>query len=248
MRDWRPAVSSMTYTGTFLEKIHRAGDAASFHFTRPSDYRFEAGQSFIITIPSSDGPLQHCFSHADSPTEGCTELTTRLTGSPFKNALDALPPGATATFKGPNGHFVFPFTEPKIAYLVGGVGITPVRGILRYLADTQGVGRAPAQEIVLFYGCMTEDGIIYRAEIDEYMRLLPGARVIYVITEPSADWSGYSGFITPQLVRAELGAIDDWVFFTAGPPPMIVAMEKLADTLGIVGSRLLKESFAGYSS
>lgn len=241
-------MSSMTFNGTFLEKIHRGGDVTSFRFTRPPEYRFEAGQSFLVSIPMPSDQLQHCFSHADSPTESHTELTTRLTGSPFKNALAELKPGTAATFTGPNGRFVFPFTEPKVAYLVGGVGITPVRGILRYLVDTQGAGRAPAQEIALFYGCMTEDGVIYRDDIDEYARSLPGLSVIYVITEPSAAWKGHSGFITPQIVRAELGAVDDWVFFTAGPPPMIVAMERLADALGIAKTRLVKESFVGYTS
>lgn len=241
-------MSSMTFTGAFLEKLRRAGDAASFRFTRPPEYLFQAGQSFVITIPSPDGPRRHCFSHADSPTEGYTELTTRLTGSLFKNVLDALQPGTIATFQGPNGHFLFPFAELKVAYLVGGVGITPVRSILRYLVDTQGAGRAQGQEIALFYGCMNEEGIIYREEIDECARLLPGLRVIYVITEPTAGWKGYGGFITPKILQAELGPIDDWVFFTAGPPPMIAAMQKLADALGIARNRLAKESFVGYSS
>ena len=84
----------MTFTGTLLEKIERTPDAKSFRFSRPPEYRFEAGQSYGVTIPSPDGPLTHVFSHADSPTEAFTELTTRLTGSPFKNALDALPVGA----------------------------------------------------------------------------------------------------------------------------------------------------------
>jgi ferredoxin-NADP reductase len=241
-------MSSLTFTGGFLERLDRAGDTASFRFTRPPEYHFEAGQSFLITIPSPDGPLTHCFSHADSPTEHLTELTTRLTGSPFKKALEALQPGAAATFKGPNGRFVFRYEEPKVAYLVGGVGITPVRSILRYLSDTHGTGRIQGQEIVLFYGCMAEDGILYREEIDEFARALPGLRAIYVITEPSPAWRGHSGFITPEIVRSELGDLEDWIYFTVGPPPMIAAMDRLASALAIPEARLVKESFAGYTS
>ncbi len=241
-------MSSLTFTGTFLERLERAGDSASFRFTRPPEYHFEAGQSFVITIPSPGGPLTHCFSHADSPTENLTELTTRLTGSPFKNSLEALQPGALATFTGPNGHFVFRYEQPKVAYLVGGVGITPVRGILRYLVDTHGTGRTQGQQIVLFYGCMAQDGILYQEEIDEFARVLPGLRVIYVITEPSPGWKGLSGFITTDIVQSELGDVHDWIFFTVGPPPMIAAMERLAGVLAISDTRLVKESFVGYTS
>ena len=241
-------MSSQTFTGTLLERIQRAADTASFRFTRPPEYRFEAGQSFLLTIPSQDGPLTHCFSHADSPRESHTELTTRLTGSPFKNALEALLPGAAATFKGPDGRFVFPYEASKVAYLVGGIGITPVRSILRYLVDTHGAGRTPAQEIVLFYGCMTEDAIVYREEIDQFARVLPGLRAVYVITEPSPGWKGHTGFMTSEMVRSELGDVHDWTFFTVGPPPMIAAMDKLAGALAIPEARLVKESFAGYAS
>ena len=92
-------MTSMTFTGTLTERISRTPDATSYRFTRPPEYSFRAGQSYSITIPSPEGPLEHRFSHADSPTEPFTELTTRLTGSPFKNALDSLPLGAEATFR-----------------------------------------------------------------------------------------------------------------------------------------------------
>jgi ferredoxin-NADP reductase len=241
-------MTSMTFTGALLEKITRTADSASFRFSRPPEYRFEAGQSYGITIASPEGPLQHRFSHADSPTEGFTELTTRLTGSPFKNALDALSVGDAATFNGPAGHFTFRYDEPNVAFLTGGIGITPVRGILRYLVDTDGEGRIPGQEIVLFYGCMTEDGIIYKHELDAFAAALPGLRVVYVITEPAPGWAGHSGFITPEVVTAELGSEGDWLYYVVGPPPMIAAMDKVAARLEIGEARMIKENFAGYTS
>jgi len=239
---------SMTFTGTFVEKIRRSPGAVSFRFTRPPAYSFEAGQSFSITIPSPEGPLVHQFSHADSPTEPHTELTTRMTGSPFKTALDALVPGTEAVFRGPQGRFLFRYDLPKLAFLTGGVGITPVRSILRYLVDTGGAGRLQGQEIVLVYGCMTEDDIIYREEIDAAARSLAGLRVIYVVTQPNAGWKGYGGFITADILRAELGDASAWTYYVVGPPPMIVAMDKVTGVLQIPDSQIVKESFAGYTS
>lgn len=240
-------MTSMTFTGTLLEKLKRTADSASFRFSRPPEYHFQAGQSYSITIPSPDGPLEHRFSHADSPTEKATELTTRLTGSPFKNALDTLPLGTEATFRGPDGRFLFRYAEPKLAFLVGGIGITPVRSMLRYLVDTSGAGRVPAQQLILLYACTTEDGIIYREELDEFARVLPGLRVVYVISRPTDAWAGRRGHIDAELVRAELGDTSLWTYYLVGPPPMVAAMEELTGLLRVPATQVVKENFAGYA-
>lgn len=237
-----------TFTGVLLEKIERAPDTASYRFSRPADYKFEPGQFFTITIPSPEGPLKHTFSHCDSPAEDFIELTTRLTGSDFKNTLDALPLGAEAEFHGPMGRFVFRYDAPKIAFLTGGVGITPVRSMLRHLADTRGAGRVDGQELVLFYGCMTEDGILYQEELDGLAQTIPGLRMVPVITKPSESWTGYCGFITADIIRAELADPGAWTYYVVGPPPMITAMQKVLAELKIPEAQTVVESFAGYTS
>lgn len=237
-----------SFTGALLEKIPLSLDTATFRFSRPPEYEFTAGQSYSITIPSPDGPLTHQFSHADSPTEQHVELTTRLTGSAFKNALDALPLGAEAEFRGPFGRFVFRYEEPRIAFLTGGVGITPVRSMLRYLADTEGAGRIEEQELVLFYGSMTEGSIVYKNELEQLAAKIPGLRLVHVITTPTKRWKGHRGFITADTLRAELADPSDWMYYIVGPPPMITAMQKVMEQLGIPEDRTVTESFAGYDS
>lgn len=237
-----------TFTGTLLEKIQRTSDTTSYRFSRPPEYTFEAGQFYTITVPSPEGPLTHTFSHCDSPTEDFVELTTRLTGSAFKNVLDALPLGAQVALRGPMGRFVFRYGAPKIAFLTGGVGITPIRSMLRYLADTGGAGRTDGQELVLFYGCMTEDGILYRDEIDGFARAIPGLRVVLVITNPAESWTGHRGFITADVIRAELADPSAFTYYVVGPPPMIVAMDKVLGELEIPEPQRVVENFAGYAS
>jgi len=241
-------MASMTFSGTLIERIDRTADSTSFRFSRPPEYRFEAGQSFSITIPSPQGELQHVFSHADAPTEEWTELTTRITGSDFKCALDALPIGGKASFTGPAGRFVFRYQEPRVAFLVGGVGITPVRSMLRYLMDTGGAGRADGQELVLIYGCLTEHAIIYQRELDELSASLPGLRVVYVITEPGPDWKGRSGYVTAEILQEELGDPGEWTYYVVGPPAMIDAMDRVTGLLKVDSTRIVKENFAGYGT
>jgi glycine betaine catabolism B len=241
-------MAASTFTGTLLEKIPRGADTTSYRFSRPPEYEFEAGQFFTISVSSPAGPLTHTFSHCDSPTERSLELTTRLTGSDFKKALDALPLGAQAEFQGPFGRFLFKYDAGKIAFLTGGVGITPIRSMLRYLADSGGPGRIEGQELVLFYGSMTEDGIIYKDDLNEFARAIPGLRVVHVITRPSESWTGYSGFIDTGVLKAELGDPSAWEYYIVGPPPMVDAMLKLMEQLEIPTEQRLIEGFAGYAS
>ncbi len=241
-------MAAMTFRSHLLEKIKRSSDTSSYRFYRPADYAFKAGQWYTITLDSPDGPLDHHFSHADSPTESVIELTTRLTGSTFKNTLDALPIGAEVEIQGPYGAFLFGYDKPRIAFLTGGIGVTPVRSMLRYLADTEGAGRVAGQELNVFYGSMTEDGIVYKDEFDEFERVITGLRVIHVITNPAPEWKGYGGFITAGIIRAELAEPKNWTYYVVGPPPMITAMDKVLAQLEIPQGRIVVESFAGYTS
>lgn len=238
----------MTFTGTLLEKLPRGDDTSSYRFSRPPEYTFTAGQWFTLSLPSPQGDLEHTFSHADSPTEPFVELTTRLTGSEYKNTLDALPVGAEVQITGPRGKFLFRYEAPRIAFLTGGIGITPVRSMLRCAADTDGAGRAEDQQIVMFYGSMTEDGIAYAEEIAEFERVITGLRVVHVITNPSETWKGHSGFITADTVRSELDDPREWTYYVVGPPPMITAMNKVMDALEIPEEQRVVESFAGYGT
>jgi glycine betaine catabolism B len=241
-------MAAMSFKSTLLEKIARSGDTTSYRFSRPAGYSFKAGQWFTITIDSPEGPLDHHFSHADSPTEDHIELTTRLTGSVFKNSLDALPVGAEVDIQGAYGAFLFGYDKPRIAFLTGGIGVTPVRSMLRYLADTMGAGRVAGQELVVFYGSMTEDGIVYKDEFDAFEKAIAGLRLVHVITNPTPSWKGYGGFITAGIIRAELADPSTWTYYVVGPPPMITAMDKVLTQLEIPQGQIVVESFAGYAS
>lgn len=241
-------MAAMAFTSTLLEKISRSDDTTSYRFSRPPEYEFKAGQWFTVSLTTPDGPLDHHFSHADSPGESVIELTTRLTGSQFKNLLDSMPIGTEVEIEGPYGRFLFGYELPRIAFLTGGIGVTPVRSMLRHLVETNGAGRVSGQEIVVFYGSMTEDGIVYKSEFDEFERKIDSLRVVHVITKPSESWKGHGGFITADTIRAELADPKAWTYYVVGPPPMITAMDNVMAQLEIPSDQRVVESFAGYSS
>ncbi len=138
------AIIQQTFPSRLVEKIPRVADIVSFRFERPPGYEYLAGQWFIVTFSGPLGPYTHHFSHSNSPLEPELEFTTRLRGSEFKNALDTLAPGAEVELEGPYGAFTLPGGLERVAFIAGGIGITCVRSILRWLADGyEGLGAAP---------------------------------------------------------------------------------------------------------
>lgn len=232
-------MQKITFKTTFEEKVPLVGDLASFRFAKPEGFTYEAGQWFTITIPSADGPLKKPFTYSSSPTEPFLQVTTRLSGSDFKKALDSMPAGTEVEMQGVFGNFTLKPGLTKLAFLAGGVGVTPIRSILRYLVDTGGGGL----EVVVFYGNPNEDSIPFKQEFDEFEQALPGVRVVHVLTQPSDEWSGYRGFITSEVIGQELGDATAWTFYTSGPPPMVAAMRKALDELGIPKEQQVEESF-----
>ena len=69
-----------------------------------------------------------------------------------------------------------------------------------------------------------------------------------MITNPTESWKGYGGFITADIIRAELADPAAWTYYVVGPPPMITAMDKVIGQLEIPKAQIVVESFAGYTS
>lgn len=257
-------MGKMTFATTLTETRPLTPGVCSFRFVRPDGYEFTAGQWFVITIPSNDGPLTKHFTHSSSPTEPVLEFTTRLTGSQFKNALVALPLGAEVQMEGPFGTFVLRDGVVRVAFLTGGIGVTPVRSILRYVADLHAsvagsaAGRAagdpgaagalPLPEIAIFLGNLSEDTITFRDELESMAATLPGARVVHVLSQPSEGWHGHRGYISGDIVRGELADPGSWTYYLSGPPPMVEAMRSLLGGFDIPRKQMVLENFEGYAS
>jgi glycine betaine catabolism B len=250
------------YGSRLVEKMPRVADIASFRFERPEAYRFQAGQWFVITFPGQDPekPWEHHFSHSDSPTEPWLEFTTRLRGSDFKNALDALPPGAQVQIEGPYGAFTMPPDVERAAFLAGGIGITCARSILRWVCDTctpaatkvEGtVGPADRSEIalrdiILFFANRSEDAIPFADELTGFTESIPGFRMVHVLSRPGEAWRGYRGHLDRSILEVELADFREWHFFVSGPPSFDLAMQDVLVKWGVDAGRIKMERFEGY--
>lgn len=234
-------MSASDYEVTFTGSSAPCPQTGSFLFSRPPGYRFIPGQHLLLTLRTRDGEETKPFSHCDAPGDPEIQIMTRLTGSAFKDALAVLVPGDVVRIRGPFGKLVLPHGATKAAFLVGGVGITPMLSIVR-----DAVQRSADLKVLVFDGNLDESCIPMRDEFDAWENAHPSVRFVHVLERPSDDWHGERGFITADIVQRHCRPLDDWHWFIAGPPAMADAMRGVLSQLGVPAEHISFESFAGY--
>jgi glycine betaine catabolism B len=119
------------------------GEIYSFQFEpeRPLDYIAGQFAEFTIEHPNPDAKgIRRWFTLSSSPTEPHVAITVRCEGklSSFKQALSQLQPGDTILVSDPMGDFVLPLdTSIPLAWIAGGIGITPYRSMAQWLTDSK---------------------------------------------------------------------------------------------------------------
>jgi len=214
-------------------------DVISARFTRPPGWGFTAGQWIVLTLPGGNPkPLSKTFTVCSAPSDDYLEITTRVSNSEYKRRLAALIVGERVTVSGPGGRLALPVGARRLAFLVGGVGITPVRSMLRQ-ACSQG---STFDDAVVFYGNRDDSCVPFEAELEAMAGC--GVRVVPCFEHPRQGWVGERGFVTAEMVRRHLPAgVDDRPFIVAGPPQMVEAMVAVLDALGVSQERRLIERF-----
>ncbi len=226
------------------EIIPRTPNIKSFRFPVDGDVRYQPGQFFFITIKIRGEEAIHHFSFSSSPTEkGHIEFTKRITTSDFSQALAVMKPGEWAHLRGPEGTFTLPRKQRKLAFLSGGIGITPLRSMLRFVTD-----KKLDYDIVLLYGNNTWEDIAFRDELDGITRTNRRVRVEYILSGPTfpPDWKGKTGFINKDIVVEMVPDYKERLFYLSGPPRMVIALEGQLTALNMKREQIKEDSFTGY--
>jgi ferredoxin-NADP reductase len=238
------------YTLTFREKKTVADGTDMFVFDKPADFVFEAGQYVVLRVANLVAPDERAgvrsFSISSAPCEDHIAFTMRQGVSGFKQTMYALQAGETLTATGPVGHFTVAHAadDLPIVFLVGGIGVTPVRSILKQ-AEHEGSER---DFTVLYSNRFEKD-----AAFHEELKGLKLAHLRYVSTLsqetiPCAGSDEERGYICEGMVRKYVPDIAGVWFYLVGAPGFIEAMEKMLSQMGIAKERQVCDPFAGLTS
>jgi ferredoxin-NADP reductase len=232
----------MKFETQITEIKPRTADVNSYRFPRSAELTYKPGQYFFITIKQGDKELTHHFSFSSSPTEKeHFEFTKKLTDHEYSMALKEAKVGDWARIDAPYGQFTFEGEYPKIALLAGGIGITPFVSICKYAAD-----KRLNSKITLFYGCRTANDIAFKQELESMQEENKNLKVVFILNEATGQWKGATGVITADLIQKELPDYKENVFYVCGPPPMVTAIQKLIEGMGLQKGQLKLEYFTGY--
>jgi ferredoxin-NADP reductase len=209
------------------------------------DYR--PGQYFWVELldpPHEDekGTRRH-FTAVTSPSErGVIGFCTRLRESAFKQSIAELPLGTEVDVEPPKGSFVLPEAgEGPLVFVAGGIGITPFRSMLRYIADEQLPHR-----VTLVYSSRDRASAPFLEELEEIERGTTDLRLVVTMTEDES-WPGERRRIDAAFLRDQLGdGLDEASYMVAGPPGFAKAVSAELEQAGVDPERIATDSFSGY--
>jgi ferredoxin-NADP reductase len=203
---------------------------------------FNAGQFLSVIIPSEKDGKRY-LSMSNSPTEaGYIEFTKKITQSDFSKAFNNLKTGDTLKIQYPFGKFNLDESCEKVAFLSGGIGITPIRSICKYVVD-KNIGT----DIVILYANRTIKDIAFKEDFEEMEKKYPKLKVVHVLCEYSEGFSCIIGHINSDIIKKEIPDYLERKFYLCGPPAMVEAMKKiLAEELITQQKNIVTENFMGY--
>jgi ferredoxin-NADP reductase len=108
------------------------------------------------------------------------------------------------------------------------------------------MSRGTGLNIALFYANREPSCVPYGAEFRAYAAADPSFRYIEVFEVPDPGWTGPVGYITANIVkeRVDVSGTRHWI--VSGPPPMLSAMRRVVEALGIAPDNVSYEAFTGY--
>jgi ferredoxin-NADP reductase len=222
-----------------LVHLHHRQDevpgVASFFFESEEPVTWQAGQFgvYYLDHPNFDkeGPERY-FTISNAPHEKLLRITTRITQSTFKQALNRMAEGDPIELKDVSGEFVLPQQPDRVVMIAGGIGITPFRSMLGDLAYRQ-----QSIQVRLVYA-NRDNQLVFGDELEDLARQHEGLTI-----EPVIDPARIDGEMVKSLVQEE----PESLFYISGPQPMVVAVSKGFVDAGVASERMKRDYFPGYT-
>ena len=161
-------------------------------------------------------------------------LTFKAVGD-FTSTLAELKPGTPVLIDGPYGDFTLAEeTNPKLLFIAGGIGLTPLRSMLEQL---------PAgTSAELIYSARTSGDIALKAEL-ERIATKANLKLHYVLSDETV--SGYDhGILDGPTVKRLVPDYRERTVYLCGPPPMMAGVTSALESIGVPAAAIKTERFA----
>jgi ferredoxin-NADP reductase len=211
---------------------------------RPQLFRYRPGQFLTFDFEIDGERINRCYTISSTPTRPhlISITTKRVPRGPVSNWLhDRLKPGMELRATGPMGEFTsLAHPAQNYLFLSGGSGITPLMSMARAYHDL-----ALPRDIVFVHFARTPADIIFRAELELMAHNMPSFRFVPVCEadSPGERWAGFSGRVSPSLLRLIAPDFLEREIMVCGPAPFMAAVRGILAGAGFDMARHHEESF-----
>ncbi len=221
----------------------------TFRFVSPDEsplpFAYLPGQFLTLSLKPDDKVVKRSYTISSSPTQRYyCEITVKREehGLVSKYLCDHLTEGGTLDISAPGGRLTFTGKEAdSIVLLAGGVGITPMMSVIRYLTD---IGWP--KDIYLFYSCRHPEEFIFREELEYLQARHPKLHVLVTMTKAKKEeWPGPRERLNKTLLSEFIPDISSKRVHICGSVPMTAAAKSILSELGLPKEQVKSESFGG---
>ena len=186
---------------------------------------------FRLVSRKAKGRNWRVFSVASAPKEGFMLIGTRTgkEASPFKKELISMEKGDRLSIRGPFGWFKVQDSVSPMVMVTGGVGITPVRSILKHLENDR------TRAVELIYSA--SEFHLFQDEL-EAIALDNNKITLHIVYSKKETNKVLANLISQYKNEA--------YYFLSGPPSFIQTIKKQIKDKGIKGKRIINDPFIGY--
>ena len=203
---------------------------------------YRAGQYVSVSIVIGGTVTTRSYSLCGSPAwakRGEYNITVKRDDAGFVSPYiqDNWQVGRKVTISGPQGHLYYDRIRDakKVVALAGGSGITPFMGMAYAIRDG-----LEDFDLTILFGSRTEDGIVYKKELDEVCAACSKVHVVHVLSDEEKE--GYEhGFITAELIKKYGG--EEYSVFMCGPQAMYNFLDAEIEKLGLRRKFVRRELF-----
>jgi ferredoxin-NADP reductase len=229
-----------------VKVIQETWDVRTFCFMadQPILFFFKPGQFVTLELEIEGVPIMRSYTISSSPSVPYSFSITikRVPGGKVSNWLhDTLHEGQELAVHGPVGLFnAIDFPHPKILYLSGGVGITPVMSMARWYYDTNA-----NVDMVFVHSSRSPKDIIYHRELEQMASRINNF-ALHIVCEKHGlgePWSGYRGFLNQKMLELMAPDFMEREVFCCGPTPYMSAVKRLLEANGFNMAQYHEESF-----
>ena len=197
-------------------------------------------RAYSLANPPLDATRLRFTIRIATPPPGTKNLPPG-TGSTF---IFNLQPGDKVTLSGPFGEFAVKQSNREMCFVGGGAGMAPLRSqILDQLR------RVKTDRVMSFwYGARSKLELFFDEEFKELEEKHANFSYHVALSDPMPEdnWEGMTGYIHQQLRDTYLIDHKDPTeieYYLCGPPPMVAAVEKMLDDLGVEPEMIAYDKF-----